>query len=62
MSIIRKDKISAPLIDKIANKDSVISKIAISVSKKSLDVNAKTRLQIPFKSSVKNIGKKYILK
>lgn len=62
LNIIRNDKTSAPSIDKIANKDSVISKIAIRASRKSLDVKAKIMLQTPFKNTAKNIGKKYILK
>jgi hypothetical protein len=62
LAIIKKDRISAPLIDRIASIERVISKMAIRKSKKSFEKIEENKLQTPLISIAKNIGKKYKLK
>jgi hypothetical protein len=58
LTIIKNDRITTPLIDRIANIEIVISKMAIRKSKKSFEKIEENKLQAPLMSIAKNNGKK----
>jgi hypothetical protein len=59
LAIIRKDRISIPLIDRIEIMEKLISNIAIRESKKSLEMIEENKLHMPLKSIIKNIGRNF---